>query len=294
MNDINRLGVRFVGLTVMVLLLLLALFYGSRWGWDKLRDGSSEVDQTAELQRDSDGDGVADLYEIRYYNTDPQSPDTDGDGTSDLDEILTGRNPLTVSVDDELKPPTGRQVVEADTLTKQYLATLPTDVSRSDILNQAKLTAFVDVNKGPLLPAIDPASIVVGPGQGSVVISDYLDATSSLHDNGIVAVTSADLEAAFRLQVNSQNAAPMADLIESLDTNLSILQEMSVPAEVVDLHTRLVAASQALRDSAIMLQNIGDDFVGGLIGAQKLEELGAVFQGIAADILVLEEKYGIE
>jgi hypothetical protein len=48
---------------------------------------------TADLQKDSDNDGLKD-WEEALYGTDPHNPDTDGDGMLDGEEVRTGHDPL--------------------------------------------------------------------------------------------------------------------------------------------------------------------------------------------------------
>jgi hypothetical protein len=43
---------------------------------------------------DSDGDGLSDLQEIRFFNTSANNPDTDGDGKADFEEVEAMTNPL--------------------------------------------------------------------------------------------------------------------------------------------------------------------------------------------------------
>lgn len=43
---------------------------------------------------DSDGDGLSDLQEIRFFNTSANNPDTDGDGKTDFEEVEAMTNPL--------------------------------------------------------------------------------------------------------------------------------------------------------------------------------------------------------
>ena len=50
---------------------------------------------------DTDGDGLSDVYEKYYYETDPLNPDTDGDGLPDGYEVLTlGTDPTKTDTDD--------------------------------------------------------------------------------------------------------------------------------------------------------------------------------------------------
>ena len=45
------------------------------------------------LDADTDGDGLNDLDEVKFYGTDPLRPDTDGDGITDGQEVLAGTDP---------------------------------------------------------------------------------------------------------------------------------------------------------------------------------------------------------
>jgi hypothetical protein len=86
----------------------------------------------------------------------------------------------------------------------------------------------------------------------------------------------------------------MRDLVVALGNNVVLLEGVTAPSEVASLHTKLVAASRALRDNATALQNIQQDFVGGLIAAKNIEALGSVFQEVASEVAALEAKYGLE
>ena len=297
MNTINQLGLRVAGITALGLAVLFGLYWGGRALLTRSPAGETPADTSfslAERQQDNDGDGVADLYETSYYNTDPAKSDTDGDGMSDLDEILSGRDPVTPGPQDESRPATGSQVGTAETFTQRYLASLPDDIPREQILDQARLEAFINANRGELLPTVAADAIRTSTAAGAEAIKDYLDAISSVHNTSLKAVTSTDIEAAFRLQINSSQSQPMRDLVIALGNNVGVLEGVTAPTEAVGLHTKLVAASRSLRDNATSLQNIQQDFVGGLIAAKNIEALGAVFQEIAQDVRALEAHYGLE
>lgn len=54
-----------------------------------------------ENETDIDGDGLSDVYEKYYYETDPENPDTDGDGLPDGYEVYTlGTDPLMLDSDE--------------------------------------------------------------------------------------------------------------------------------------------------------------------------------------------------
>lgn len=298
MRETNVLGLKVAGITAVLLLVLFGLYWGGRALL--LRDGKDKsIDEQAGMSladrtRDSDKDGVADLYETIYYQTDPNNPDTDGDGTSDLDEIISGRDPRVPGPNDESKPATGSRVTEVKTYTQQYFAGLPDNVPRNEILNQVRLESFVSNNRGALLPVVTQEMIKTVPGEGKGAVTAYLDNISSTHNEALKGITSADIEAAFRLQTTSQELQPMQDIVAALNSNLEIIKGVTAPTEVAGLHMDLIAASQALRDNVALLSKIKLDFVGGLIAAKNIEDLGDEFQKIARDIETLEEKYGID
>jgi hypothetical protein len=185
-------------------------------------------------------------------------------------------------------------VAQTETFTQRYLASLPEDVPRDQILDQARLEAFITANRGPLVREVPVESITTSQEAGAEAVRVYLDAIASTHNPALKAVTSSDIEAAFRLQINSSQPQPMRDLVIALGNNVGLLEEVTAPAEVAAMHAKLIGASRALRDNATALQNIQQDFVGGLIAAKNIEALGSVFQEIAAEVKALETKYGLE
>lgn len=70
------------------------------------KNSQPTIDQQklAELNKDSDGDGLKD-WEEAIYGTDPHNPDTDGDGTPDGEEIKQGRDPLKKGPNDKIQKP---------------------------------------------------------------------------------------------------------------------------------------------------------------------------------------------
>lgn len=293
----NHFGLRIAGLTAVMLLALFGLYTGGRWligGLDNNKEQRESL-SLAKARQDTDGDGVADYYETTFYKTDPAKADTDGDGMDDLKEITSGRDPLVPAPNDASKPATGEQVAGVkDSYTKKYLASLPEDVAREDILNQVKLEEFVAANRGELLPVIPRDIILTSEAAGAEAVKTYLDNISAAHNNQLEAVSSTDLEGAFRVQVNTGSDELVRELARVLNNNLDVLFKVAAPVEVVPLHTKMIAATTALRDNAALLQRVNDDFAGALVGAKNIEELGGVFQEIARDVAAWEEKYDLE
>ena len=72
--------------------------------WDTFGvDGVLRVNEGgADLDMDTDGDGLSDGEERMYWGTDHQNLDTDGDGLSDGEEVLTyGTDPTNPDSDDD-------------------------------------------------------------------------------------------------------------------------------------------------------------------------------------------------
>lgn len=65
---------------------------------DEDKDGLSEDEEddwgSSDEKEDTDGDGISDYEEIRFWLTDPALRDSDGDGVTDGAEIQQKRNPL--------------------------------------------------------------------------------------------------------------------------------------------------------------------------------------------------------
>jgi hypothetical protein len=294
MRALNVFGFRIAGITAALLLILFGLYWGGKQLLRRDREPLPVSLSEEERARDRDNDGIADLYEGRFYATNPTVADTDGDGTADLQEITNGRNPTVAGENDYVKPPTGQQVATQDTYTQRYLAQLPAEVPREDILQQDRVRAFVDGQRGQLLPPIAPDTLKSTTKSGKTAISEYLDSISSTHNKALQAVSSADVEAAFRVLVNTSNPTPLQELVTKLEQNVVLLKAVPAPAEAAALHQKFVAASQALATNAKLLGTTNTDFVGALIGARNIEELGGVFQDIARQVKALEEKYGLQ
>lgn len=298
MNPLNRLGLRIAGLVAAIAIAGVVLYLGT----SAIIQQFTETDEQPPLAaispqpspeaEDTDSDGLPDRYES-IYRTDPARADTDGDGTTDLAEIEAGSDPTIAGPDDVSKPPTGQQVAGVQTYTQQYLATLPTDASREQILDEARLEAFITLNKGELLPVIPDDQLITTPEAGGAAIERYLNEISSSHNAAIHVVTNEAIEQAL-LQQLQLNEEPMTTIVVQLEQNVAALKKVAAPAEVVQLHRKLVAASQALLDNTRMLQSVDDDFVGGLIASHRIDDLGTVFQEIAQAVTALEQQYNLE
>lgn len=298
----NRLGFKAASVTALALVAVFGLYWGGRTLF-------FSPGQTPELARqdgpgptpllDDDGDGLPNAYED-MYRTDPARTDTDTDGVSDRDELTRGTDPTIPAPNDAVKPITGGQALQSggqvagiQTYTQQYLATLPADVPREEILNQTRLEAFIATHRGELLPTLPEGAVLRNSETGKDAISAYLDMISSFQNKQLHQVTNEDIEAAFSSQLQL-NSLPMDTIVAHLDQNNKVLKTIPAPAEVADMHEKLLRSTTALHRNVMALRDINQDFVGGLVAVKNIDELGPLFTEIATSITELEAKYGLE
>lgn len=298
MNSTNALGWKVVGLTASVLAVVFGIYWGVKvifFDSDLPPQLARQETETYQPLLDTDGDGLPNTYEA-MYQTDPERGDTDGDGISDRAEIAAGTDPTIPSPGDEVKPATGesvQQVAGAKTFTQQYLATLPTDSAREDILDQTRLEAFVATNQGDLLPAIPDGTVKITADAGAPAIEAYLDTIGSSHNKQIHSVSNDLIEEAFKAQLQL-NPEPLNTIVSQLEQNVKVLKTIPAPAEVADMHEKLIKATTALQANVTALRDINQDFVGGLIATKNIDELGTIFQEIATSAKELETKYRLQ
>ena len=282
----NTLGLRVVVITIVTMLVLLGIYSGIKWVF--FTDRSQDEIQSANelLAIDSDNDGVPDALES-LFKTDASNPDTDGDGVTDGDELALKRNPAVAGPDDSLSDTVGP-------VTEKYISQLPSSADPSMVLDPNRLAEYVNQAQDDLLPVLASGVVKITTEEGKEAIVAYLDAISPSHNTAITFVDVDDINTAFTAQRDTQNTQPMTDIVIALEKNYTAFVAISAPEEVSALHTKLISASQALLTNTQALQNIQDDFVGGLISAKNLEELTPVFAEISNEIRALETKYELE
>ena len=96
-------------LLVFILLIFAGWFYFSGYKNKQIQYIAEQeksplfvaMDQTSQLDKDSDSDGLKDWEEL-LWKTDPNKADTDNDGTNDNEEITLNRNPLKAGPNDKI------------------------------------------------------------------------------------------------------------------------------------------------------------------------------------------------
>lgn len=297
MNRTNRLGILVALITAAVLLVI----YGLYWGATRLLKNDQQAQPAAgqasailEPISDKDADGLSDLVE-NLYKTKADVADTDSDGTKDGQEVAEGRNPVLAGPNDKLpQVPLASEVLNTSTYTGKYLSTLPADLDQAQILDKTRVEAFVEENRGELLPALPAGTIQASSAAGKEAVQSYLNAISASKNPNLKLLASSQIEEAFRAASADPANSSLRDIKKTLEQNLAELKRVEVPSEVVALHEKLVVATTALISNVALLENMSKDFIGGVIGAKNIELLGTEFNDIAKQIAALEQKYNIE
>lgn len=301
MQSVNSLGIKVVLITTLLITVVVSTAIGMRYLIQSRQQqeeyvdishffgGTSSQEQDPSLA-DSDQDGLPDLIE-NIYRTDLNNPDSDGDGTTDGEEVRQQRDPALAGPNDTIN--VQPETLHPDSYTTQYFSTLPEGVLQSDVANQERLTAFVDQSTTPLLPDLATITVITSPEEGSDAVRQYLETISSSHNNEVSAISSTDIEAAFSNTDSQIVTEQLSAIISQLNQNLSIFKNTPVPAEAANLHKKLIASTQTLTESVALMQNMRQDFIGGLIGIRQVEKLATPFQEISAEIVALENKYSL-
>lgn len=266
MDTINRLGIRIIGITVVILLAAFLGWKGVLYGISSFRSSKVSVSPSP-------------LLTPTIVNT-PTLPSPSPILNSELEQELS---------------------VFANTLnktlvgyTKEYVESLPADVPREQVLDQKNLQSFIDSHKGILLPELPPGTVKISNIGGKNAIRAYLDAISSSHNKEIAVVTGDAILTALDKQQRGEELEALVPIRSALEKNFSLFSAVQAPKEVTELHTKLLQATQSLINNTKLLQEMRNDVVAGLIGQRNLTDLNVVFSDIASQIVALETKYDIK
>lgn len=261
MNDINRIGIRVMGIIIVVLMIIFGIWQGIAFGIAQYRDSRTIPSPT-----------VTPTIAVSPLPEESLSPEA----SSKLAALADSAQQTLIGY------------------TKQYVDSLPANSTQEQVLDKKAIEAFVDANRGSLLQDLPAGTLKVSAKSGKQAIIAYLDAISSSHNSAIATVTGDMIIAALAKQEGGEDAQALLPVRKSIEGNLAIFESVSTPKEAEALHTKLLQSTRALLNAVTLLQNMRNDFVGGLIGQRNLADLNAVFADISAQILALETKYNIK
>lgn len=256
MNPTNKIGIRIMVTTLILALVLIGI-------WKAVEFGIS-------------------AYKAPQATTTPTPIALPPESTQDP----TIQQELSTFVDTAQESLTG--------YTKKYVDSLPTDITKEQVLDQKALEAFVDANRGPLLPELPAGTIQTTSAAGKKAIQTYLDSISPVQNKEIATVTGDMITEALAKQQSNEELQAIVPIRASIEKNLEIFKSVKTPQESLELHTKLIQATQSLLSSIKLLQEMRNDLVGGLIGQKNLADLNGVFTEISNNILALESKYDIK
>lgn len=178
--------------------------------------------------------------------------------------------------------------------TKKYIESLPADIPKDQVLDPKNIQAFIEKNKGALLPELRPGTVKTTTSAGKKAIQAYLDKISASHNKQVVPITGDAIITALGKQQSGEDANALSPILASLEKNFSLFTSIQVPKEAISLHTKLLQGTLSLIDNVKLLQQMRQDVIAGLIGQRNLTDLNDVFSRIATQIAALERKYGIK
>ncbi|HLC49058.1 MAG TPA: hypothetical protein VJI96_01590 [Candidatus Andersenbacteria bacterium] len=260
MNELNRIGIRVMGIIVVVLLVIVGI-------WKGIALGISEYQTTK-------------TPEITVSPTPIAYPSPETTLTPELQQELS------TFVDTTKETLVG--------YTKKYVESLPTDIPKDQVLDSKKVEAFVLANQGTLLPELFAGTLQTTTKSGKQAIQTYLDAISPVQNPAIKPITGDMITEALAKQESGEDLQALVAIRASIENNFTIFKSVKAPKEATELHTKLLQATLALMNNITLLQNMKTDFIGGLIGQKNLADLNAVFTDIGTQILALETKYNIK
>ncbi len=257
MNPTNKIGIRIMVITLILALVLIGIWKAIEFGISAYKTSqlaSSPIPSTAPT-------------------TEPTQNPALEQGLSNF--VTTTQESLTG-------------------YTKKYVDSLPADSTKEQVLDQKALEAFVDANRGQLLPELPAGTIQTTSAAGKKAIQTYLDSISPVQNKEIATVTGDMITEALAKQQSNEELQAIVPIRASIEKNLEIFKSVKTPKESLELHTKLIQATQSLLSSIKLLQEMRNDLVGGLIGQKNLADLNGVFTEISNNILALESKYDIK
>ncbi|MDD2753259.1 MAG: hypothetical protein PHT44_01495 [Candidatus Portnoybacteria bacterium] len=286
---------RKLSLLVAVFVLLTGIFIGGYLVLKSGRVSAGQIDNIlnagstnpeicnpdpGDSNKDSDNDGLKDWQEIQIYQSNPCKADTDGDGYLDGEEIASGYDPIKKAPGDELPGtlPKGPRPLPAN-LTSALSSMLAQQIAAGKIDSfdqQGQLLSSYELEKYPAIQQavqqiisaedqlfapdpIDDGQIKTTADNSERSIRSY---AQKMHDglsSGKKPISS-KTEAQILLDaIKSNDFSEMAAQFQSYQRSYQVLKELTVPSDLLLLHTQIMGVFSSLTKIYQAIENIESD-----------------------------------
>ncbi len=276
---------------------------------------------------DSDQDGLTDAEE-KLYGTNPHNPDTDGDGYSDGAEVKAGYNPLKPAPGDKLSTITNTTADavtapanSSTNLTQQLAQKISTMASSTDpndqqaSLDQIQQTVNDSLGSSEAsftLPQIDPTTIKKKVQNYSADQADkkkkedFVTYISTIlyimASNSPVPITSStDATSAFSQMaqkvissVSTQDSSDLDSLSKSGQAMLEQIQEVEVPADLIDLHIKALQYATYAQNLKDLIKPNPSDPMYSLVNYSKIAAFVESLSSFATEAQAETDKYNVD
>lgn len=244
--------------------------------FSKKKGGLPQVVKTTNsLLLDSDNDGLQN-WEEELYKTDATNPDSDGDGTSDGEEIKIGRNPAIAGPNDGLTGPSAEEPQQEQNLTQIIFEEFMRNGGMATMLNQERSsdpsaavaqkvesflkTGFIPAKTIDKLEKVD--GLKLAENQNAKAVEKYINEVGIVADNYSKQLPEEDDLDLFLAIVESQNNERFKELEpyrELAEKTAKELREMSVPADLAELHGKMIWMMEESARQLTVLEKAGQD-----------------------------------
>lgn len=263
-----------VSLVVFVLILAgIGFFYFQRSTPGGVAIGKTETQETPDLLKDPDGDGLKN-WEEAIWNTSPNNPDTDGDGVRDGDEVSIESDPIVKGRGERVSLSTDGTAT-AD-LTREILA----NGTFEEILQgegAAKLNQYLEIAKSSYFEneqrfiASQAGGLKYSDANDSESIKKYLNAVAEIYLHGYESVEKSDLEIIEEVLKDS-SASDIVRLDPYIKTTEEVWQkikDLEAPSSMKEFHERSAQLNLTALFELATIRNIEKDAFPALIAIQK-------------------------
>ncbi len=296
-------------LVIFILLIFAGWFYFSDYKNKQIqyiaeKEKSSlavAMEQTNQLDKDSDGDGLKDWEEL-LWKTDSNKADTDGDGTNDNEEIAQNRNPLKAGPDDKISDKEDLVAQEKavsdsnqNTLTAVYARKFMTDymvlkkqkgeLTEEDKVGLARSLADNVESSVKIKDSYDISNIKI-IGSQKVKVEEYarkvkkmLVDETPIEENEAIVFNRLLKNLNNKENANSYetDAKKIFDNGESYKKAIIKLVSVETPDNLAKYHLALINNFNGMREAVVAMSYVANDPIRGLAGFRLYEQEAAAF-----------------